>query len=105
MKNIKIFIAGATNLRIERLSLKALTNDLNAKYHEKGISMSMSSYEDFEDRQSEYNDFIANKAVGGDADHILQKRLCQPCYKTEECNISYNFYAMDQNGPIQIVGI
>lgn len=64
MRNISIFIAGAKGLYHERTKLKALTNDLNAKYAGMGkpASLSMTSYENFGDRQDEYDDFISNRA-------------------------------------------
>lgn len=62
MRKLKIFIAGAKNLRQQRLSMKALTNDLNAIYINEGVSISMSSYENFGERQSAYDRFIENEA-------------------------------------------
>jgi hypothetical protein len=64
MQVISIFIAGAKNLKEQRLGLKALTNDLNAKYAKKGwdVSLNMNSYENFGEKQSDYNDFILNQA-------------------------------------------
>ena len=64
MNIIKIFIAGAKNLRTQRLSMKALVNDLNTKYSNEGIpvTVNMLSYENFGERQSAYDNFIREKA-------------------------------------------
>ena len=64
MNIIKIFIAGAKNLRTQRLRMKALVNDLNTKYSNEGIhvAINMFSYENFEERQSAYDNFIKEKA-------------------------------------------
>jgi hypothetical protein len=64
MNIIKIFIAGAKNLRAQRLSMKALVNDLNTKYSNEGIpvTVNMLSYENFGERQPEYDEFIREKA-------------------------------------------
>ena len=62
MRKLKIFIAGAKNLRQQRLSMKALANDLNARYINEDVSISMSSYENFGERQSAYDRFIENEA-------------------------------------------
>lgn len=64
MQVISIFIAGAKSLKEQRLGMKALTNDLNARYAHKGwdVSLNMNSYENFGEKQSDYNDFITNKA-------------------------------------------
>lgn len=64
METIKIFLAGAKNLQEERLKLKALANALTFKYGQEGkkVTINMSSYEDFGDRQSVYDNFIKNEA-------------------------------------------
>ena len=64
METIKIFLAGAKNLQDERLKLKALANAQSFRYCRDGksVSINMSSYEDFGDRQSVYDDFIRNEA-------------------------------------------
>lgn len=64
METIKIFLAGAKNLQEERTRLKALANALSFKYGREGkaVSINMSSYEDFGDRQSTYDSFIQNEA-------------------------------------------
>lgn len=81
MQVISIFIAGAKNLKEQRLGLKALTNDLNAKYAKKGwdVSLNMNSYENFGEKQDEYNDFILNQA--NIVIFVLKDRIGQ---KTEE---------------------
>ena len=60
METIKIFLAGAKNLQEERLKLKALANALTFKYGQEGkkVTINMSSYEDFGDRQTVYDNFI-----------------------------------------------
>jgi len=64
MDTISIFIAGAKNLKEQRLQLKALTNDLNSTYGRQNwdVSLHMNSYENFGDRQGDYDDFIKNQA-------------------------------------------
>lgn len=64
MNVISIFIAGAKNLKEQRLRLKALTNDLNSKYDRMKwkVSLHTNSYENFGDRQDDYNDYITNQA-------------------------------------------
>lgn len=64
MNIISIFIAGAKNLKEQRLGLKALTNDLNSRYSRLGweVSLNMNSYENFGEKQSDYNDFISKQA-------------------------------------------
>lgn len=64
MNVISIFIAGAKKLKEQRVALKALTNDLNTQYQKKGwnVSLQMFSYENFGEKQCDYNDFITNQA-------------------------------------------
>ena len=64
MQKIRIFVAGAKHLKNERLSMKALANDLNTRYsrNRKNVIVSMSSYENFGDDQSAYNEFIQERA-------------------------------------------
>ena len=64
MKTISVFIAGAKNLQPLRLRLKALANDLNNEFKQKGLntSVNMVSYENFGDEQSVYNKFIKEEA-------------------------------------------
>ena len=64
MSKIQIFIAGAKGLKEKRLLLKALANDLNDEYNKKGrdITIIMKSYENFGDRQEDYNHYIEHEA-------------------------------------------
>ena len=64
MSKIQIFIAGAKRLKEQRLLLKALANDLNDEYNKKGrdITIIMKSYENFGDRQEDYNNYIEHEA-------------------------------------------
>lgn len=64
MSKIQIFIAGAKGLKEQRLLLKALANDLNDEYNKKGrdITIIMKSYENFGDRQEDYNHYIEHEA-------------------------------------------
>ncbi|MDD6393394.1 MAG: hypothetical protein PUG21_03840 [Prevotella sp.] len=64
MTRISIFVAGAKNLKTQRLLLKALANDLNDEYARKGYDTQvvMKSYENFGDRQEDYNEYIENEA-------------------------------------------
>lgn len=64
MNIIRIFIAGSKSLKEERLRMKALVNDMNSNYSGKGkpVTINMSSYEDFGDRQIEYDEFIKEEA-------------------------------------------
>lgn len=62
MRKLKIFIAGAKNLKQQRLGMKALANDLNARYINDDVTISMSSYENFGESQSTYNRFIEKEA-------------------------------------------
>ena len=63
-KNVSIFVAGAQKLKTERYALKALVHELNTRYHEKNIDIhiEMKSYEDFKDKQAEYDNYITQKA-------------------------------------------
>ena len=63
-KQISIFIAGSKDFRQQRLSLKALANDLNAEFHDqkKNVVLQMFSYENFGDNQQDYNQFIEDAA-------------------------------------------
>lgn len=63
-KNVSIFVAGAQKLKTERYALKALVHDLNTRYHEKNIDVhiEMKSFEDFKDNQTEYDNYISQKA-------------------------------------------
>lgn len=64
MKTLTVFIAGAKNLQPLRLKLKALANDLNNEYRKDGkdLTVNMVSYENFTDRQSDYDKFIVEEA-------------------------------------------
>ena len=59
---LRIFVAGAKNLKTERDSIKALANDLNSRYISKGISVIAHSYDHFDDDQIVYNSFIEDEA-------------------------------------------
>ena len=63
-KKVSIFVAGSKDLKTERYALKALVHELNTRYHEKGIDVliEMKSFEDFKDRQTEYENYISQKA-------------------------------------------
>lgn len=60
-KSISIFVAGATNLRIEREALKSIANDLNGEFEHRGVKVIIRSYENFNESQTEYDEFISNK--------------------------------------------
>lgn len=75
----KVFVAGAKELKEERNSLKVLANNLNAKYQTQNINIVVLSYEDFDDDQDVYNDFITTKA--DIVIFIIDKRLGE---KTKE---------------------
>lgn len=64
MNIVSIFIAGAKNLKEQRVGLKALANDLNTKYdrQKQKVSLVAHSYEIFGENQGDYNDFIENQA-------------------------------------------
>ena len=65
MKKISIFVAGAKDLELQRLKLKALVNDMNADYlkNNQMIHINVHSYENFENNnQNTYNHFIVNEA-------------------------------------------
>lgn len=60
--DLKIFIAGAKKLEEERKALKALVNNINFKYQKKGIRIIAGSFEQFDDNQLVYNDYIEKSA-------------------------------------------
>lgn len=62
MHRVFVFFAGATTLQDERNQIKALANDLNAKYQKKGIQIVIFTYEHLGDCQDTYDDFITSKA-------------------------------------------
>ena len=63
-KQISIFVAGSKSFKQQRMSLKALANDLNAQYidQKRDVVLHMCSYENFGDSQQEYNQFIEEVA-------------------------------------------
>lgn len=76
---IRVFVAGAKDLKEERNRLKVLANNLNARYQTQNINIVVLSYEDFDDDQDVYNDFITSKA--DIVIFIIDKRLGE---KTKE---------------------
>lgn len=62
MRKIKIFIAGSKELIKERNCIKILANDLNSSHGEKDYMVVTYSYEQFNDNQAEYNNFIEHTA-------------------------------------------
>lgn len=62
---LSIFVAGAKDLKHQRLSLKALANDLSADYLSKGrnVVINVYSYENFGDNQQEYDNFISHADI------------------------------------------
>lgn len=63
-KRVRIFVAGSKDLKNERYALKALAQELNTRYSEHNVDVfiEMKSFEDFKDRQSEYNSYISEYA-------------------------------------------
>lgn len=63
-QTISIFVSGAKRLKEHRTLLKALANDMNGEYRDKGYDMTinMYSYMNLGDDQREYDDFIENKS-------------------------------------------
>lgn len=63
-KEVSMFVAGAQKLKTERYALKALVHELNTRYNEKNIDVhiEMKSFEDFKYDQSEYDNYITQKA-------------------------------------------
>ena len=64
MKNsLTIFVSGAKRLKEQRLTLKALVNNLNGENRLKGcpVTLNMFSYVNLGDNQAEYDDFIQHK--------------------------------------------
>lgn len=61
-RKIRIFIAGAKELKQERNCIKVLANDLSSKYESRGIQIIAHSYEHFDDNQKSYNDYIEKEA-------------------------------------------
>lgn len=60
MDNYRIFVAGAKKLEKQRNLIKAWANDYNEEND--SIHIIVRSYENFGDRQNEYNNFIKKKA-------------------------------------------
>lgn len=81
MKTLSVFVAGAKNLQPLRLRLKAMANDLNSEFKQRGLdaSVNMVSYENFGDEQRTYNKFITEEADM--VIYLLEDRIGK---KTEE---------------------
>ena len=64
MKKVSIFVAGAKDLKEQRLRLKALANDLSDEYSRNGeaVNVHVCSYENFGDNQIDYDAFIEHTA-------------------------------------------
>lgn len=64
MKTINVFIAGAKDLKSYREKLKVLAMDLNNNFYKskQKFHLSIASYENFRNNQSEYDNYIYNKA-------------------------------------------
>ena len=62
MRTVKVFIAGSKELKAERSCLKVLGADLNNFYSKKGVQVLIHSYENFNDKQEAYNQFIEQEA-------------------------------------------
>lgn len=62
MRKIKIFVAGSKELVQERNYIKILANDLNSAYNDSDVVLTIHSYEHFNDKQIEYNNFIENES-------------------------------------------
>lgn len=61
-KTIRIFVAGAKDLKEQRDKIKALANDLGVDYQHLGIKFDIRSYENFGDDQNTYDRFIEHEA-------------------------------------------
>lgn len=61
-RKYNIFIAASKELKQERASIKELASELNTFYDKRGIHLIISAYEDFEDNQPAYNNYITKKA-------------------------------------------
>ena len=63
-KKVSIFVAGSKQLSHERNALKALAQEMNTRYNERGVDVFIEtkSYEDFKDTQEEYNKYISDTA-------------------------------------------
>lgn len=64
MKKVNIFLAGAKDIVDERNAIKAIAHDFNTKLKHKiaGLSINVQSYENFNNNQLEYNDYIENES-------------------------------------------
>lgn len=62
MSELKIFIAGSKDLKLERNGIKIIANDLSSLYSSRGIHITAHSYEHFDENQDSYNRFIVNEA-------------------------------------------
>ena len=64
MKTVNIFLAGAKDIVDERNAIKAIAHDFNTKLKHKiaGLSINVQSYENFNNNQLEYNDYIENES-------------------------------------------
>lgn len=62
MAELKIFIAGSKELKLERNCIKIIANDLSSLYSSRGIHITAHSYEHFDENQDSYNKFIVNDA-------------------------------------------
>lgn len=80
MQKVSIFFAGSTALCEERNQIKALANDLNAKYERKGVQVVVYTYEYLGENQDTYNHFIAKEADA--AIFVLKERINE--YTLEE---------------------
>ena len=63
-KKVSFFVAGSKQLSHERNALKALAQEMNTRYNERGVDVFIEtkSYEDFKDTQEEYNKYISDTA-------------------------------------------
>jgi len=80
MQKVSVFFAGSTTLSEERNQIKALANDLNAKYEKKGVEVVVYTYEYLGENQDSYNRFIAKEADA--AIFVLRERINE--YTLEE---------------------
>ena len=80
MQKVSVFFAGSTTLSEERNQIKALANDLNAKYEKKGVQVVVYTYEYLGENQDTYNHFIAKEADA--AIFVLKERINE--YTLEE---------------------
>ena len=73
MQKVSVFFAGSTTLSEERNQIKALANDLNAKYEKNGVQVVVYTYEYLGENQDTYNHFIAKEAEA--AIFVLKERI------------------------------